>query len=727
MALQQPRQRHQAGLALLGDVVDHHAVEPAGVVVGRQAAPAGQGILHGLGGQGLVQVPRLDHALAGLQCLQAFLAQDGDQIGAQAAGVHQALHQRITAKAQAQAAQRLGGQGLAGRALQPADGQHLAKIAQGALVVEHGRGIQVPEAGQHEPAAPLLAERAQGGQLVVAVVRLVAEEQVGLVDQQVQALAGVLGLQVVHDLLQRRLRRQAELQRHARRQPVVAQRDVVAHDLRVALQAALHGLEQAALAQLAPAHHQIVGRLAVDHAGQQLLAPEEGALARHAAPGLVGRDARHAQLGRQQAQQHLQGRGRQQPLGLAGAVHHHMQIGAVFGMGAQQGPGGFGTVIAQDEHHVGAGLRGAQLAQHGGFIDPRRGDVQQAAVQRDRQVGWKLPLEHRAGQRPVTARLAAGRHALGQHQGLVGRVVVGELHGALPVLGTDLGGLQRGAQPAHGAQQLVDARQARHRGAQQLLGAQLRRADQRVAQHPHHGADHEDQRAPLDEAAQPGKRLLHRSGHALALDGGGVCHVVALAVLALGAGSTADGQHARRHGRLAGPAGPVVHVGRHVQQHLGAGQSAERGVVDHIGLQAQRPGRGDAQLGERHLGRVLLDVLGPMAQLLAGLHQGHAPLHQLAPHGADALGRAHRSARGGVQVRREQRAADEQRCTCDHQDPDHGPRHPGPQLLEHAASSTIRPAWRTVSQRQCRRAASPVPRTWMRLPQNRRRRSSSCR
>lgn len=270
----------------------------------------------------------------------------------------------------------------------------------------------------------------------------------------------------------------------------------------------------------------------------------------------------------------------------------------------------------------------------------------------------------------------------------------------------------------------------RETGCAAALGAQLRGADQRVAQHPHHRADHEDQRTPLDQAAQPAKRLgrFHRGDAGLA-DGIGV-HVVALAVLvvlAFGAGCAADGQHARGHGRLAGPAGPVVHVGRHVQQHLRAGQIAERGVADHVGLQAQRPGRGDAQLGKGYLRRVLLDVLGPMAQLLAGLHQGHAPLHQLAPHGANALGRAHRSAGGRVQVRREQRATDEQRCACDHQGPDHGPRHPGPQLLEHAASSTIRPAWRTVSQRQCRRAASPVPRTWMRLPQNRRRRSSSCR
>lgn len=61
------------------------------------------------------------------------------------------------------------------------------------------------------------------------------------------------------------------------------------------LQAPLHGLEQAAFAELAPSHDQVVGRFAVEHARQQALAAEEHVLA-SAAARLVGRDARDLQL-----------------------------------------------------------------------------------------------------------------------------------------------------------------------------------------------------------------------------------------------------------------------------------------------------------------------------------------------------------------------------------------------------------------------------------------------
>ncbi len=58
--MQQLGQGDQAGLPGLGCVVDHDAVEAAGGFVVAQAAPAGQGVLHGLRGQGLGEVAGFD-------------------------------------------------------------------------------------------------------------------------------------------------------------------------------------------------------------------------------------------------------------------------------------------------------------------------------------------------------------------------------------------------------------------------------------------------------------------------------------------------------------------------------------------------------------------------------------------------------------------------------------------------------------------------------------------
>ena len=717
VALQQLGQGDQAGLPGLGGVVDHDAVEAAGGFVVAQAAPARQRILHGLRGQGLREVAGFDHALAGGQCLQALLAQDGDQVGALAAGVHQAVHQALVVKTQAQFAQRLGGQLAAGAALQAANGQHFAKVAQGALVVEHGRGIQIPEAREHEPAAALFAERAQGGQLHVAVGRFVTEEQVGLVDEQHQALALVLRLQVVHDGFERGVGRQAKLQRHARRQAVVAQRDVVAHGVRVARHAALHGLEQAAFAELAPTHHQVVGGLAVDDTGQQLGAAKKATLARHTAACLVGRDARDAQLRGQLAQQHLQGIAANQPFGLVGAVQHHMQVGAVVGMGAQQGPGRVHAVLAQDQQHVAAGLHRAQLAQHGGFVDAGRGHKHQAAVQRHGQVGRELPLKHGTGQRPVGAGLAAGRHALGQRarqgRGALAARGLGAGHGAAPVHRADVGGQQGGVQPPQPAQQAVNLRQARQRRAAQACGAQLARTDERVAHHPQHGAHPKDHGAPRDQRAHPAKRV--GIGHLR-----GALEIVGAALQAV------DGQVAQGDGWLAGAAGPGGGARFQLHHHLGASELAQLGVLGDVGLQHIGARGGNAQLRLGHRGRVGINVLGPVAQLVVRLHHRHAPLHQLAPHRPHVHGRHEPAARGRVVLGREHRTGHKQRDQRDDHSAHHGFGQQGLQSAEHE-SSTMKPASRMVAQRQCSRAASPAPRTWMRLPQNRLRSSSSCR
>ncbi len=388
-------------------------------------------------------------------------------------------------------------------------------------------------------------------------------------------------------------------------------------------------------------------------------------------------------------------------------------------MGHQQRPGRVHAVIAQDQQHVAAGLRGVQLAQHGGFVDARGGHEDQAAVERHGQVGRKLPLEHLAGQRPVAARLASGRYPLGQRArqgpGMLGPRGLRAQHGAAPVPLADVGRQQRGLQPAQPAQQPVDLRQACQRRAAQARGAQLARTDQGVAHHPHHGAHGEDHRAPQDERAQPAQRVgIGGDGrHA----GGKIVGAALQAV---------DGQVARWNGWVAGAARPGVGAGFELHHHLGARQLAQLGVVGDVGLQHVGARRLYAQLRVGNARCVLVDILGPAIQLVARLDHGDAPLHQLAPHRADVDRCKERAARDRVELRREQRAGHEQRDNRNDHAAHHGLGEEGAQAFEHD-SSTIPPASRMVGQRQCRRAASPVPRTWMRLPQNRRRSSSSCR
>src|SRR5256885_16514003 len=132
--------------------------------------------------------------------------------------LYQPLGQSVVGKAQAQPAQRFGGQGVACRWLQSPNGQDFAEVAQRRLVVEQRCRVQIPESRQHEPATALLAQRTQGAELGVAIAGFVAEEQVGLVDQQVQPPALRLLLQVFDDGLQRCFHGKPELRGQARRE-----------------------------------------------------------------------------------------------------------------------------------------------------------------------------------------------------------------------------------------------------------------------------------------------------------------------------------------------------------------------------------------------------------------------------------------------------------------------------------------------------------------------------
>ncbi|MNV49677.1 hypothetical protein D3C71_1416380 [compost metagenome] len=216
-----------------------------------------------------MQLGRIDHALAAAQLGQQLLADDRHQVGAAAACGDQATWQFRRAEVHAEAGHRLGRQGLAGLVLQAAHVDHLAEVAQRRGEIQGHRFVEVPEAGQHEVAAALLADRAQRRQLPIPGSGVGAQEQVGLIHQQQQLAAAGLRRQRRHHLIHLGALGQARRHRQAHAEAMVAQGQVLAMHARMPGEAAFDRLHHAGLAQLPPSHQQVVARLAVEHPGQQ--------------------------------------------------------------------------------------------------------------------------------------------------------------------------------------------------------------------------------------------------------------------------------------------------------------------------------------------------------------------------------------------------------------------------------------------------------------------------
>ena len=478
----------------------------------------------------------------------------------------------------------------------------------------------------------------------------------------------------------------------------------MADDLRVPVQAALQGLQQAALAQLATAHHQVVGHLAPEDAGQQLLAAEEGVFARDAAPRLIRRDARDPQLGGERAQQHRQRIGAQQPLALRRAVQQDVQIGAIGAVALQCGVGGFTPGVGADQQHIHTAGKGLQAAHQRGALQLRRGKVDDAAVQRHRQVGRKHPGEDGAGQVPAAGVLAACAHPFGQALGLLSRLGLGVFQGLLPVCRFDARREQAGAQAGAETQQAVQLGQTCQRRAAQALRPQLAGADQRVAQQPEQRRRAEHQGAEQHQPTQPAEGFSGGPAGGLAV----------------------HGQQAGRNGRAAGAAIPLPGGRIPLQQQLGARQTAQIAALGHAQAQLVGAGRAGLQQAGGVRRRMALDVGGPAALLHHGLAKIEAPLRNLGPDRADLTGRLQAGPQQGIELGRQQRAAHQPGQQGDQQPPQQRARQ-GDALHGVAACSTARPVARTISLRQCSWAPPSAGRVLTRLAQNRARSRSSCR
>ncbi len=242
--------------------------------------------------------------------------------------------------------------------------------------------------------------------------------------------------------------------------------------------------------------------------------------------------------------------------------------------------------------------------------------------------------------------------------------------------------------------------------AAQALGLELCRAYQRMAHHPQQGQAAKDQCAGPDDAAQPSKGFM-----------------LGLARR----GAAVQRQVARRSRRQAALAAPVPALPVQLQQDLGSGEHAHLAVAHHVRLQHEWTGRAHAHAWFGNVRRHAGQVLRPAFMLAHIVHQGQAPQDDFVPDPARAFRALQAAAGDGVVAGQQDGRADEQRDQGEQRGapPGSGQLHKPAQAAH--ACSTATAASRAMSQRQCRWAPSPAPRTCSRLPQNRRRSTASCR